>query len=82
LDRVEKACIGLGIVLGVFFSYIFIVNPLNPEEEMEIESTCMELMDMDFPSEQECHEFVQKLLNEVEDKSDPLIQKLLKNYNP
>ena len=82
MDRWGKAFWGLAVGSVVFFSYVFIVNYLNPEEEMEIESTCMELMDMDFPSEQECHEFVQKLLNEVEDKSDPLIQKLLKNYNP
>lgn len=73
------------LVYGVFLFFIFSLliifvyyAVLNPTTELESENTCMELMDMGFSSEQECYEFVQSLLNEIEVKlHEPEVLKFL-----
>lgn len=69
------------IAFMMVFVYYGIIYP--PEKQLESNNTCMELMDMDFQTEQECVKFVQSLLGEIEVKlDDPKIQELLKNYQP
>jgi hypothetical protein len=71
------------LILGVGIFFIVTNSELfQNNEQIEDEQTCMELMDMDFPNEKECLEFVQHLFDIVEDKSDPLMMKLMEKYNP
>ena len=75
------------LLIGLILAAALWITSNQPYEQQEIqyvedEQTCVELFDMEFTNEQECWEFAQHLLDTVEDKSDPLIMKLLEKYNP
>lgn len=69
---------GVGFfVLIVIFGEFFYVNP---QEEPRTENTCMELMDMDFKTEQECVRFIETLAETVDQRlKDPNVREALRN---
>ncbi len=88
MERKEKVQIILGLaffIMIIIYAVKYFSNESQSTEQQVIENkqTCLELMDMDFKSEQECIDFVRNLLGDINAKTDdPKVQELLKNYRP
>ena len=63
------------IIITLVILYYLIIAP--------VEKSCMELMDMDFQTEQECVDFVLSLVEQIEGRvDDPKVRELLNQWAP
>ena len=72
MDRIQKSLLGIVVGFIAFMSFVFAVNYSTGyyDSESVSDSECMDLMGMDFNSEQECIDFVRELLVNVDNITD------------